>query len=122
MKEVALETKKNISDWKNRAPVWNQNIPTKPPIFRFFPYLSSLEGDNLPNPYLRHWKESAAAQHLGPKPNQIPIQMSSVPVLWNYYNEEIPLHFHAGFRGVHQQEDGTIRPIIGWYVTEDPEQ
>ena len=84
-----------------------------------FPYLSSLEGDNLPNPYLRHWKESAQAQHLGPKPNQIPIQMSSVPVLWNFYNEEIPLHFHAGFRGVHQEEDGTVRPIIGWYVTKD---
>ena len=58
----------------------------------------------------------------GPEPNQIPIQMASAPVTWNYYGTEFPLHFHAGFRGVKQHDDGsgTLRPVIGWYVTHDP--
>ena len=86
-----------------------------------FPYLSDRKVER-PNPYLRHWKQSASARHLGPKPNEIPMQMSSVPVLWEYYGQEYPMHFHAGFRGVHQEADGTIRPIIGWYVTDDPKQ
>jgi Domain of unknown function (DUF4419) len=59
---------------------------------------------------------------MGPRPNEIPIQLSSVPVVWNYLGTTFPLHFHAGFRGVQQEEDGTIKPIIGWYVTEDPEE
>jgi hypothetical protein len=59
---------------------------------------------------------------MGPRPNEIPIQLSSVPVVWNYMGAPFPMHFHAGFRGVHQEEDGTIKPIVGWYVTEDPDE
>lgn len=66
--------------------------------------------------------ESAASQHLGPRPSEIPIQLASVPVMWNFFGEEVPLHFHAGFRGVRQDADGTVKPIIGWYVTEDPKE
>ncbi|CAB9501173.1 expressed unknown protein [Seminavis robusta] len=85
-----------------------------------FPYLSGPGDSSYPNPHLRPWLESAAAHHMGPRPNEIPIQMSSVSVIWNYLEVEFPMHFHAGFRGVQQEADGTVKPIIGWYVTEDP--
>ena len=89
-------------------------------LHTLFPYLSSGGDESRPNPYLKPWLESASAHLLGPKPDEIPPQMSSVPVQWMYYGEEYPMHFHAGFRGVQQEADGTVSPIIGWYVTEDP--
>ena len=89
-------------------------------LHTLFPYLSSDGDSSRPNPYLKPWAESASAHLLGPKPQEIPVQLSSVPVQWMYHEEEYPMHFHAGFRGVHQEADGTVSPIIGWYVTEDP--
>lgn len=89
-------------------------------LHTLFPYLSGREGVVKPNPYMKPWLQSASALYLGPKPNEIPIQISSVPVQWMYYEKEFQMHFHAGFRGVKQEADGTVRPIIGWYVTEDP--
>ena len=85
-----------------------------------FPYLNK-EGMVQPNPFLRSWEESASALHKGPEPNDIPGQLSSVPVMWEYYQLEFPLHFHAGFRGVTQEADGTLAPVLGWFVTNDPD-
>lgn len=85
-----------------------------------FPYLNK-EGTIEPNPFLRSWQESASALHQGPAPKDIPGQLSSVPVKWEYFQVEFPLHFHAGFRGVTQEEDGTLAPVLGWFVTNDPE-
>ena len=89
-------------------------------LHTLFPYLATDGGLSRPNPYLKPWLESASAHQMGPKPDEIPIQLSSVPVQWMYHDVEYPMHFHAGFRGVRQEADGTISPIIGWYVTEDP--
>jgi Domain of unknown function (DUF4419) len=85
-----------------------------------FPYLSEGPGDVKPNPYLRRWEESANALLEGPQPSHIPTQLSSVPVNWDYFGEVFPLHFHAGFRGVTQEADGTVAPVLGYYVTNDP--
>ena len=85
-----------------------------------FPYLSKAGGRVEPNPFLRKWEESATSLQLGPQPNEIPQQLSSVPVRWEYFAEVFPLHFHAGFRGVTQEADGTLAPALGWYVTHDP--
>lgn len=87
-----------------------------------FPYLSMDEGETRPNPFLRSWQESASAMHEGPKPTEIPTQVSSVPVKWEYFGTDFPLHFHAGFRGITQEADGTLAPVLGWYVTNDPKQ
>eukprot|EP00797_Seminavis_robusta_P000313 Sro101_g051640.2 (184) ;mRNA; f:63006-63557 len=85
-----------------------------------FPYLSQKPGKMEPNPHLRGWEESASALLEGPKPSHIPSQLSSVPVNWEYLGQLLPLHFHAGFRGVTQEDDGTLSPVMGWYVTNDP--
>ena len=89
-------------------------------LHTLFPYLSADGGLSRPNPYLKPWLESASAHQMGPKPDEIPIQLSSVSVQWMYHDVEYPMQFHAGFRGVRQEADGTVSPIIGWYVTEDP--
>jgi Domain of unknown function (DUF4419) len=85
-----------------------------------FPYLSMGPGEIKPNPYLRRWEESASALLEGPQPSHIPSQLSSVPVNWEYFGEVFPLHFHAGFRGVTQESDGTVAPVLGYYATNDP--
>ena len=85
-----------------------------------FPYLN--QGNDIsPNRNLRHWSLSALGDLKGPDPDEIPIQMSSAPVLWKYLDEELPLHFHAGFRGVSQdvENGGVLRPVLGWYVSYD---
>lgn len=85
-----------------------------------FPYLD-VGSSILENRFLRHWSESSLGDVRGPDPSQLPIQMSSAPVRWLYFRMERPLHFHAGFRGVSQDEtDGMLRPALGWYVTHDP--
>jgi hypothetical protein len=94
-----------------------------------FPYINVGNGEIRENRFLRHWSLSALGDEVGPKPNQIPIQLASVPVVWNYYGRDFPLHFHAGFRGVEQLENsddmstsgGMLRPVLGWYITYDPE-
>ena len=124
----AYDGNMNYCFWQNMVKFRNTNdrsgafdflsgwLPT------LFPYLDQGNGVILPNRYLRHWSQSALGDMRGPDPNQIPIQMSSVPVLWEYFEQEFPLHFHAGFRGVHQEEDneGMLRPALGWYVSYDP--
>jgi len=87
-----------------------------------FPYINRGDGVIVENRSLRHWSVSALGDSIGPKPSQLPIQMSSAPVLWTYFEEKFNLHFHAGFRGVHQDDrgDGMLRPVLGWYVSYDP--
>lgn len=85
-----------------------------------FPYLD-VDGSIRANRFLRHWSESALGDQAGPEPAEIPIQLVSVPVLWKYYDIDYPLHFHAGFRGVHQMGKGMLRPVLGWYVSHDPQ-
>lgn len=46
----------------------------------------------------------------------IPTGMSSVPVLWLYYNEKINLKFHTGFVGLSVTENNTIRPEVLWAI------
>ena len=86
-----------------------------------FPYLSQ-KGTIKPNPFLRSWEESASDLHQGPEPSDIPGQLSSVSVMWEYHQLEFPIHFHAGFRGVTQEADGTLSPVLGWFVTNDPDK
>jgi len=83
-----------------------------------FPYLNEEE----PNTDLRHWTVTTQGDMRGPKPSQIPLVVNSVSVLWDYFGTEYPMHFHAGFTGVSQESDGTVKPHIGWYVTDDPEE
>ena len=81
-----------------------------------FPYLKSGEL----NLGLRPWQEM---YFYGPDPDNIPAVISSTPVDWNYYGTTYDLHFQAGFTGCTQDPaDGTLTPVMGWYVTHDPPQ
>jgi hypothetical protein len=80
----------------------------------FFPYLKS----GSLNTKLCPWQEMYFS---GPEPNDIPAVLSSAPVDWDYYGTTYDLHFCAGFTGCTQDpSDGTLTPMIGWYVTHDP--
>ena len=56
----------------------------------------------------------------GPEPGDIPKIISSCPVDWDYNGTLLNLHFHAGFMGFSQDEEGRLKSCIGWYVTHDP--
>jgi len=81
----------------------------------FFPYLRSGRF----NTHLRPWNEMYFD---GPDPTDFPSIVSSAPVDWNYYGKIYNLHFHAGITGYTQDpiDNGTLTPLIGWYVTHDP--
>ena len=79
-----------------------------------FPY---LKGGRL-NESLHPWQEM---YFQGPDPKNIPPIVSSAPVDWDYYGTIHDLHFNAGFMGCKQDpSDGTLTPVLGWYVTHDP--
>ena len=48
----------------------------------------------------------------------VPTGISSVPVLWQYYDTEIKLRFTAGFYGF-SYSNNALRPEISWVVHED---
>lgn len=50
----------------------------------------------------------------------IPNIMSTAPVLWDYFGDELNIEFHAGFVGFTQDDDGTLSPKLGWAVTNEP--
>lgn len=80
----------------------------------FFPYLRDGEF----NSQLKPWSEMYFE---GPDPENFPTTISSAPVDWEYYGNSFNLHFHAGITGFTQDpDDGTLTPLIGWYVTHDP--
>lgn len=81
----------------------------------FFPYL----GSGKFNTRIRPWNEMYFA---GPEPEDFPTIVSSAPVDWDYYGKSHNLHFHSGITGYTQDptDNGTLTPLIGWYVTHDP--
>ncbi|KAI0557567.1 hypothetical protein FGB62_288g05 [Gracilaria domingensis] len=83
-------------------------------INNLYPY---LEGGRV-NQHIKPWQHTS--QYCGPNPNKFPKLVSSVAVKWNYFEEEFPLHFHAGYFGMTQDADTrALRPYVGWLVTHD---
>jgi len=70
-------------------------------ITKFFPYLAS----NVVNQFYEIVS------------GDIPKQISQVPFIWEYYGEEIPMTFCAGFLGAEfDKETGTVKPAHFWSV------
>eukprot|EP00584_Thalassiosira_punctigera_P000146 CAMPEP_0172535634 /NCGR_PEP_ID=MMETSP1067-20121228/7551_1 /TAXON_ID=265564 ORGANISM="Thalassiosira punctigera, Strain Tpunct2005C2" /NCGR_SAMPLE_ID=MMETSP1067 /ASSEMBLY_ACC=CAM_ASM_000444 /LENGTH=533 /DNA_ID=CAMNT_0013320573 /DNA_START=75 /DNA_END=1676 /DNA_ORIENTATION=- len=79
-----------------------------------FPYHSSGNFNSRLKPWTKLYFE-------GPEPSDFPTIVSSAPVDWDYYGKSHDLHFHSGITGFTQDpNDGTLTPLIGWYVTHDP--
>ena len=48
---------------------------------------------------------------------RLPIGVSRVPFIWDYYGEKFPYEFAAGFTGVEQDRTSlAVKPVIGWAV------
>ena len=43
--------------------------------------------------------------------------LSSVPFLWQVYDNVYPMSFSSGFIGTEQLEDGALRPCVAWAVS-----
>ena len=87
-------------------------------ITNLFPYLHK----NKINEALQPW-ERMVSQGGGHDPRaDIPNIMSTAPVQWDYFGDELKIEFHAGFVGFTQDDDGTLSPTLGWAVTNEPPQ
>lgn len=78
----------------------------------FFP----LYKDDKPNPFCVPYSKDTFNAETGSRDTYIPGGWSVAPAIWTYFEKKIELEFRAGFVGVSQDEDGTIRPEIGWSV------
>lgn len=82
-------------------------------INTFFPYLNKK-----PNRYLAECVSRLGNMCGGPNPEDMGTGMSVAPFIWEYHDTEIPMEFLGGFVGVDQDEEGGLRPAIGWAVRE----
>lgn len=79
-----------------------------------YPYLAGGK-----NTHLRQWQHMYT--HYGPDPDDFPKVVSSVPVEWDHFGEQILLHFHAGAFGYTQDpETLALSSHTGWVVSRDP--
>ncbi len=82
-------------------------------INSFFPYISHYKGGMQKNPWF-------SPTNGNPDPDvglgDFPSGLSKAPFIWEYYAQEFPMDFVAGFMGVHQEENLGLRPVIGYAV------
>lgn len=92
----------------------------------FFPYLDAgqpnkaLEGGDIRSAVLTRGK-SHWDGHLGIS-NQMGDfggSVSNVPMLWNYYGNELRMRLATGLFGVTYSEDSGFRALTGWVIGED---
>jgi len=49
-------------------------------------------------------------------PGRYPAGYTKTDFTWEYYGKEYPMHLVGGFLGVHQLENGALRPAIGYAI------
>jgi hypothetical protein len=87
-----------------------------------FPYLRRGEGGELVrNDRMADWKKGISDRSGGgPSPADIPSGISSVPFVWDYLGQKLPMRFLGGFVGVAQDAGAlAVRPAIGWAVRDE---
>ena len=95
-------------------------------IHVFFPYLSEGQNNKFCVPYAasqphvtfphRQWSGRASAPFEGLEKENFPTGLSLAPVTWDYLGTNIPLEFCAGFVGAEQRADGTLAPVMSWFI------
>lgn len=88
-----------------------------------FPYLAKRENQLAHKTWseLQKYVESNGGPHHanGPSVDDFGHFFCAAPVIWEYFDNEIPLTFKAGFVGSTQDEStGMITPQISWAITE----
>eukprot|EP01123_Difflugia_compressa_P000194 TRINITY_DN102_c0_g1_i2.p1 TRINITY_DN102_c0_g1~~TRINITY_DN102_c0_g1_i2.p1 ORF type:complete len:438 (-),score=70.35 TRINITY_DN102_c0_g1_i2:315-1550(-) len=67
----------------------------------------------------KSWQKMISSD--GPEPSEFPPVVSSAPVVWDYLGTNIPIHFHAGYYAIKQDEKTlALQSCIGWAVSHDP--
>jgi hypothetical protein len=98
-------------------------------LLRFIPYVKHDKNEPArhKNPifdFRPEPEEPGASMHTitGCTSSMLPSGISAAPVIcWNKAtNEKIPFQFIAGFGGVTQQDDLSLRPLIIWSISEAP--
>lgn len=84
-------------------------------IIKFFPYLEYNSGKTFKNDTIG--KELPTVMH-GLKMGRLPSAYSRVPFEWNYFGTTYEMEFLAGFMGISQEKDLTLKPEIAWVVRE----
>ena len=80
-------------------------------ITRLFPYLYIIWDKKVHKNSFRY--EGCME---GATTDAFPGGLSMAPFNWEYYDKIFPMEFVAGFVGVGQDADLTLRPVIGWVV------
>jgi len=53
----------------------------------------------------------------GPRSDEFPSGLRSMPFTWDYLGTKLPMRFHAGFVGVLQDpKNNAVTPQLGWAV------
>ena len=85
-------------------------------INTLFPYTKSDE--NSPptrNPFATEWESDEWGG--GPRSDEFPGGLRSMPFTWDYLGAKLPMRFHAGFVGVRQDpKNNAVTPQLGWAV------
>lgn len=84
-------------------------------INQLFPYMS--------RDHRNHFAYGKGLQRTGwgggPNPDDFPAGLSKVPFKWYYFETTYDMEFVGGFVGACQNEDGSVRPAIGWAVRDE---
>lgn len=95
----------------------------------FFPYIKDRPNRyatpySADNGYVKEGRDGgqygmrAPPDVQGPDCEDFPNGLAAAPVLWDYFGQEIPLKFKAGFIGAEQDDvTGIVKPLVGWFIT-----
>ena len=87
-------------------------------IIALFPYIGK---NKRRNSYLEEWNEGIVDGRVTTA--SLPLGVVYTPFKWLYLEEELPMHFYAGFMSVTQDlHTLAIRPEIGWAVANDHQE
>jgi hypothetical protein len=81
----------------------------------FLPYLKDREKGPRINKKMTSKIEGGGFMN-GITHSDLPLPLSKVPFIWNYYGKEFNMEFFGGTIGTQQNEDMSVQPKLGWAV------
>ena len=81
-------------------------------INTLIPYLGATASTK--NPFTEKWQSNGFMD--GPTLDQFPSSLAKVPFKWEYYGNTFDMEFLGGTVGVHQNDNLSVEPTIGWAV------
>jgi hypothetical protein len=82
-------------------------------INKFFPYVKG--GYQKENTFVPNRCMNSTRQFGGSTTDSFPSGIASVPFIWLYYEEKLPMGFISGFMGMERTNE-SVKPNIGWGV------